>query len=61
MPVCVVCGQRIDLTKKYERVHRCSKCGKAVCRAHYREEKEICLICAGEEFLPRRRSFVRRG
>jgi DNA-directed RNA polymerase subunit RPC12/RpoP len=60
MPICTVCKERIDLTKKYERVYKCSKCGKAVCRQHYEESKKQCYNCAGKGFVPKKRSFVRR-
>lgn len=60
MPLCTVCRKRIDLTKKFERVYKCSKCGKAVCREHYKESKQLCYNCAGKEFTPKKRSFIRK-
>ncbi len=60
MPVCTVCKQRIDLTKKFERVYKCSKCGKAACRLHYDSSKKLCFNCAGKESAPKRRSFIRK-
>ncbi|MFQ6059729.1 MAG: hypothetical protein ACE5KV_00325 [Thermoplasmata archaeon] len=54
-------GQRSYLRKKYDGVHKWSKCWREVYRSHYKEKRKLCLLCAGEEFLPRRRSFVREG
>jgi hypothetical protein len=61
MPVCKLCKRRIDLTKKFERVYKCSKCGSAVCKDHYKETKELCYACAGKDFAPRKRSFIRKA
>jgi hypothetical protein len=54
MPVCKLCKRRIDLTKKFERVYKCSKCGNAVCK------DQLCYACAGKDVTPKRRSFVRQ-
>lgn len=61
MPICTVCKQRIDLTKKFERVYKCTKCGRAACRLHYNTPRKLCYTCAGKETAPRKRSYIRKS
>ncbi|MEM4728446.1 MAG: hypothetical protein QXH42_01610 [Thermoplasmata archaeon] len=60
MPVCKLCGQRIDLSRTGIRARRCGSCGAVVCDEHYSRERGLCSPCAGLPVRIKRRSFIRK-
>jgi predicted RNA-binding Zn-ribbon protein involved in translation (DUF1610 family) len=45
MPVCKICGKRIEVAKTGVKPHVCRICGRVVCRDDYNIVRQVCKVC----------------